>query len=109
MRRWARPTSGRARAEPQQRLWSDPRFPGQARTTQIQGSAPESRMASLGPQPGPGLAENLELLLRRRGIFIAGHIDRPHLEDVLAGLQLLVLLRRLTALEGLLVELAFEA
>src|SRR3954451_5639370 len=105
MRRRAGPVRARARAESRQRLGSDPCFPGQARTTQRQGSALRADMAN----PGPGLAEDLELLLRRARIDVAGLVDRPHLEDVLARLQLLVLLRRLAALERLLVELAFEA
>src|ERR1700710_1903497 len=43
------------------------------------------------------------------GADVAGGVDRLHLEDVLAGLQLLVGLRRLAPSEGLLVELALEA
>src|SRR5688500_7175232 len=57
--------------------------------------------------PPARLVGDLELVLGRGRIDVAGGIDRPDLELVLAGLRL-ELLRRGAGLPGLLVDLALE-
>ena len=74
---------------------------------------PVTATVSTGPILSDGgagwLLQHRELLHRRGRVWVlAAGFSRPHLEDVLAGLQPLVPLRRPARLERLAVELAFE-